>query len=102
MDEFFQDEGIKHEFSTPYTPQQNGVVQRKNRNLIEMARTMMDEFKPPYNFWGETISTTVHYENRLFIRPLHNKTLYELITWNKPNIMYIRIFGCKCMVKNKE
>ncbi|KAK1607849.1 hypothetical protein QYE76_031522 [Lolium multiflorum] len=102
MSEFFQNEWIKHEFSTPYTPQENGVAERKNQNLIEMARTMMDEFKPPYNFWGETISTTVHYENQLFLRPLHNKTPYDLITGNKPNVMHFRVFGCKCMVKNKE
>ena len=50
MSEFFQDEGIKHEFSAPYTPQQNGVVERKNQTLIEMARTILDEFKSPITF----------------------------------------------------
>ncbi|KAK1649180.1 hypothetical protein QYE76_066985 [Lolium multiflorum] len=57
MQEFVDDEGIKHEFSAPYTPQQNGVVERKNRTIIEMARTMLSEFKSPHNFWGEAIST---------------------------------------------
>ncbi|KAK1650674.1 hypothetical protein QYE76_068479 [Lolium multiflorum] len=102
MQEFVDDEGIKHEFSAPYTPQQNGVVERKNRTIIEMARTMLSEFNSPHNFWGEAISTAVHYSNRLFLRPLHNKTPYELLTGNKPNVMYIRVFGCKCLVKNNE
>ncbi|KAK1684568.1 hypothetical protein QYE76_045416 [Lolium multiflorum] len=102
MQEFVDDEGIKHEFSAPYTPQQNGVVERKNRTIIEMARTMLSEFNSPHNFWGEAISTAVHYSNRLFLRPLHNKTPYELLTGNKPNVMYIRVFGCKCLVKNNK
>ncbi|KAK1629743.1 hypothetical protein QYE76_004058 [Lolium multiflorum] len=101
MQEFVDDEGIKHEFSAPYTPQQNGVVERKNRTIIEMARTMLSEFNSPHNFWGEAIST-VHYSNRLFLRPLHNKTPYELLTGNKPNVTYIRVFGCKCLVKNNK
>ncbi|KAK1683958.1 hypothetical protein QYE76_044806 [Lolium multiflorum] len=101
MQEFVDDDGIKHEFSAPYTPQQNGVVERKNRTIIEMARTMLSEFNSPHNFWGEAIST-VHYSNRLFLRPLHNKTPYELLTGNKPNVMYIRVFGCKCLVKNNK
>ncbi|KAK1628821.1 hypothetical protein QYE76_003136 [Lolium multiflorum] len=82
MQEFVDDEGIKHEFSAPYTPQQNGVVERKNRTIIEMARTMLSEFNSPHNFWGEAISTAVHYSNRLFLRPLQNKTPYELLTGN--------------------
>ncbi|KAK1682100.1 hypothetical protein QYE76_042948 [Lolium multiflorum] len=69
MQECVDDEGIKHEFSSPYTPQQNGVVERKNRTIIEMARTMLSEFNSPHNFWGEAISTVVHYSNRLFLRP---------------------------------
>ena len=47
LEEFLDEEGIMHEFSTPYTPQQNGVVERKNRTLIDMARTMLDEYKTP-------------------------------------------------------
>jgi transposase InsO family protein len=54
MEDFMGEEGIKHEFSAPCTPQQNGVVERKNRTIIEMARTMLDEFKSPHNFWGRS------------------------------------------------
>jgi transposase InsO family protein len=58
---FLEEEGIKHEFSSPYTPQQNGVVERKNRTLLDMARTMLDEYKTPDLFWAEAI------ENRLLL-----------------------------------
>ena len=50
VEEFLEEEGIKHEFSAPYTPQQNGVVERKNRTLLDMARTMLGEFKTPERF----------------------------------------------------
>jgi transposase InsO family protein len=58
--EEFEEEGIKHEFSAPYTPQQNGVVERKNRTLIDMARTMLGEFKTPERFWSEAVNTACH------------------------------------------
>jgi hypothetical protein len=99
---FVCEEGIKHEFSAPYTPQQNGVVERKNRMIIEKARTILDEYKSPHNFWGEAIATTVHVSNCLFLRPVYNKMPYELLTGNKPNVSYFRIFGCKCLIKNKK
>jgi transposase InsO family protein len=50
VEEFLEEEGIKHEFSAPYTPQQNGVVERKNMTLINMARTMLGEFRTPERF----------------------------------------------------
>jgi transposase InsO family protein len=54
---FLEEEGIKHEFSSPYTPQQNGVVERKNRTVLDMARTMLDEYKTSYRFWAEAVNT---------------------------------------------
>ena len=57
MDEFLSDEGIKHQYVVAYTPQQNGVAERKNWTLIEMARTMLDEYKSPYKLWAEAINT---------------------------------------------
>jgi transposase InsO family protein len=53
---FLEEEGIKHEFSSPYTPQQNGVVERKNRTLLDMARTMLDEYKTSDRLWAEAIN----------------------------------------------
>jgi transposase InsO family protein len=64
---FLEDEGIKHEFSSPYTPQQNGVVERKNRTLLDMARTMLDEYKTLDQFWTETINTACYSINRLYL-----------------------------------
>ena len=72
MDEFLSDEGIKHQYSAAYT-QQNGVAERKNRTLIEMARTMLDKYKSPYKLWAEAINTACHASNRLYLRKLKNK-----------------------------
>jgi transposase InsO family protein len=63
VEEFLDEEGIKHELSAPYTPQQNGIVERKNCTLIEAARTMLDEYKTPDSFWAEAINTACHVAN---------------------------------------
>jgi transposase InsO family protein len=63
---FLEEEGIMHEFSS-YTPQQNGVVERKNRTLLDMARTMLDEYKTLDRFWAETINTACYSINRLYL-----------------------------------
>jgi transposase InsO family protein len=96
--DYVDQEGIKHEFSAPYTPQQNGVAKRNNRTLIESARTMLDEYKASDRFWAEAINTTCHIINRLYLHLLLKKTPYELLTSNKPNISYFRAFGSKCYV----
>jgi transposase InsO family protein len=99
---FLEDEGIKHEFSSPYTPQQNGVVERKNRTLLNMARTMLDEYKTPDRFWAEAINTTCYSINRLYIHRILKKTSYELLTGKKPNVSYFRVFGNKCFILVKR
>jgi hypothetical protein len=81
---FLEDEGIKHEFSSLYTPQQNGVVERKNRTLLDMARTMLDEYKTPDRFWAEAINTTCYSINRLYLHRILKKTSYELLTGKSP------------------
>jgi hypothetical protein len=93
---FLEEEGIKHEFSSPYTPQQNGVVERKNRTLLDMARTMLDEYKTPDRFWAEAINTAYYSINRLYLHRILKKTSYELLTGKKPNVSYFRVFGSKC------
>jgi hypothetical protein len=99
--EFLDEEGIKHELSAPYTPQQNGIVKRKNRKLIEAARTMLDEYKTP-DSWAEAINTACHAANRLYLHKYLNKTHYEIITSKKPSVHYFRVFGCKCFILNKK
>jgi hypothetical protein len=102
VDDFLDEEGIKHEFSAPYAPQQNGVAERKNRTLIEMARTMLDEYKTSDRFWAEAVNTACHAINRLYLHRLLKKTPYELLTGNKPNVSYFRVFGSKCYILNKK
>jgi hypothetical protein len=98
IEDFLEDEGIKHEFSSPYTPQQNGVVERKNRTLLVMARTMLDEYKTPDRFWAEAINTASYFINRLYLHRILNKTSYELLTGKKANVSYFRFFGSKCFI----
>jgi transposase InsO family protein len=95
---FFVEEGIKHEFSSPYTPQQNDVVEIKNRTLLDMARTMLDEYKTPNRFWTEAINTACYFINRLYLHRILKKTSYELLTGKKPNVSYFRVFGSKCCI----
>ncbi|KAI3827875.1 hypothetical protein L1987_01963 [Smallanthus sonchifolius] len=85
--------GIRHEFSAPYTPQQNGVAERKNRTLIETARTMLSDAKLPVTFWAEAVNTTCHILNRVLVVKRHNKTCYELINNRPPNLDYLVPFG---------
>jgi transposase InsO family protein len=102
VEEFLEEEGIKHEFSAPYTPQQNGVVERKNRTLIDMARMMLGEFKTLERFWSEAVNTAYHAINRLYLHRLLKKTSYELLTGNKPNVSYFHVFGSKCYILVKK
>jgi hypothetical protein len=95
---FLVEEGIKHEFSSPYTPQQNGVVERKNITLLDMARTMLDEYKTPDRFWAEAINTACYSINQLYLHRIHKKTSYELLTGKKPNVSYFIVFGSKCFI----
>jgi transposase InsO family protein len=88
VEDFLDEEGIKHEFSAPYTPQQNRVTKRKNRTLIKMARTMLDEYKTSDRFWAEAINTMCHATNRLYHHKILKKTSYELLTGNKLNVSY--------------
>ena len=102
VEEYLEEEGIKHEFSAPYTPQQNGVVERKNKTLLDMAMTMLGEFKTPERFWTEAVSTACHAINRVYLHRLLKKTSYELLTGNKPNVSYFRVFGSKCYILVKK
>ena len=94
--------GIQHNFSAPRTPQQNGVVERKNRTIQEMGRTMLNEHNLPKYFWGHAVSTACHVINRVSIRPILKKTPYELWNERRPNISYFKVFGCKCYILNTK
>ena len=68
----------------------------KNRTLLDMARSMLAEFNSPQFLWAEAVSTACHSSNRLYFRKGLNKTPYEILTGNKPNVSYFSVFGCKC------
>ncbi|KAH9794255.1 hypothetical protein KPL71_004834 [Citrus sinensis] len=102
FESFCNNLGIEHQFSSPRTPQQNGVVERKNRSIQEMARTMLNENALPKYFWAEAVNTACYVLNRVLIRPNLNKTPYELWKDRKPNIGYFKVFGCKCFVLNTK
>jgi hypothetical protein len=77
-------------------------MERKNRTLIEAARTKPDEYKTSDSFWVEAINTACHAINRLYLHKLRHKTAYELLTGKKPNVSYFRVFGCKGLILNKK
>ncbi|GJS73432.1 retrovirus-related pol polyprotein from transposon TNT 1-94 [Tanacetum coccineum] len=94
--------GISHNFSAPRTPQSNGVVERKNRTLQEMSRTMLNEQSIPQKFWCNAIDTSTYIINRVSIRRILGKTPYELLRGRKPNLNYFRVFGSKCFILNTK
>jgi hypothetical protein len=77
-------------------------IPQTKHTLIEAARTMLDEYKTPDNFWAEAVNTACHAINRLYLHKIYKKTAYELLTGNKPNVDYFRVFGCKCFILNKK
>ncbi|GJW78836.1 putative ribonuclease H-like domain-containing protein [Tanacetum coccineum] len=93
---FFKEKGTEHQTSTPRIPEQNGVVERQNRTLIEVARTMLSASKLPLFFWAEAIATACYTQNRSIIIPTHEKTEYHIINDRKPSIKHLHIFCYTC------
>nr|GEZ69849.1 hypothetical protein [Tanacetum cinerariifolium] len=91
---------ITQQFSAARTPQQNGVVERRNRTLVEAARTMLTFANLPSFLWAEAIATAYFTQNRSIIHKRFDKTPYELINKRKPNIKFFRVFGCRCYLIN--
>ncbi|GJX40605.1 putative ribonuclease H-like domain-containing protein [Tanacetum coccineum] len=92
--------GIKRDYSVARTPQQNGVAERKNRTLIEAARTMLADSKLPTMFWTEAVSTACYVLNRVLVTRPHNKTPYELLSGKVPNVSHLKPFGCHVTILN--
>nr|GEW71574.1 hypothetical protein [Tanacetum cinerariifolium] len=97
---FFDEVGISQQFSAARTPQQNGVVERRNRTLVEAARTMLTFANLPLFLWAESIATTCFTQNLLIIHKRFDKTPYELMNKRKSNIKFFRVFGCRCYLLN--
>ncbi|GJU95499.1 retrovirus-related pol polyprotein from transposon TNT 1-94 [Tanacetum coccineum] len=100
--EFCNANGITHNFLAPRTPQSNGVVERKNRTLQEMSRTMLNEQSLPQKFWCNVVDTSTYILNRILIRAILGKTPYELLRGRKPTLDYFREFGSKCFRLNTK
>ncbi|GKA92942.1 ribonuclease H-like domain-containing protein, partial [Tanacetum coccineum] len=100
MNQFCERKGIKREFSVARTPQQNGVAERKNRTLIEAARTMLTDSKLPTTFWAKAVNTACYVQNRVLVTKPHNKTPYELFLGRKPALGFMRPFGCPVTILN--
>ena len=98
MESFCTRSGISQKFSDPITPQQNGVVERKNRVIQEMARAMLHNKYVARNIWGKAINTACHTVNMVYFRPGSKKTPYELWKGRQPNVKYFRIFGSTCFI----
>ena len=91
---FCEENGIVHETSAPYTPQQNGLAERKNRStLVDMLNSMLVNAGLPHNLWGEALLTACHLHNRIPSRKLKISP-YELWKKRKPNVSYLRVWGC--------
>jgi transposase InsO family protein len=93
---FCDDAGIVHQLTTPYTPQQNGVSERRNRSVMEMARCMLHEKDLPKPFWAEAANTAVFLQNRLPTKVLKDKTPFEAWYGYKPSVTFLKVFGCVC------
>ncbi|GJU58235.1 ribonuclease H-like domain-containing protein [Tanacetum coccineum] len=92
--------GIKREFSVARIPQQNGVAERKNRTLIEAARTMLADSKLPTTFWTEAVNTACYVQNMVLVIKPHNKTPYERFLGRKPSFSFMRPFRCPVTILN--
>ncbi|GKF38722.1 ribonuclease H-like domain-containing protein [Tanacetum coccineum] len=103
MNQFCEMKGIKMEFSVARTPQQNGVAKRRNKTLIEAARTMLVDSKLPTTFWAEAVNIAYYVLNRVLVIKPHNKTPYELIRGRTPItsvIDFMKPFGCPVTILN--
>ncbi|GJS63508.1 putative ribonuclease H-like domain-containing protein [Tanacetum coccineum] len=93
MSEFCKEKGVKKEFSATRTPQQNSVAERRNRTLIEAARTMLADSKLPTTFWSEAVNTACYVQNRVLVVKPYNKTTYELFRGRTHALSFMRPFG---------
>ncbi|KAM0958955.1 hypothetical protein ACFX2C_024187 [Malus domestica] len=93
---FLKDKGILHHKSCPYTPQQNGLVERKNRHITETAITLLQQACLPPQFWYHVCATAVYLINRMPTLVLSMKSPFEMLYHSSPKLDHLKIFGCAC------
>ncbi|GJY13966.1 retrovirus-related pol polyprotein from transposon TNT 1-94 [Tanacetum coccineum] len=96
------EKGISQNFSFPYTPEQNGVAERKNRTLIKATRTMLNGSLLSKHFWTEEVRIACYTQNKSIIVKIHDKTPYEIFRERIPNISYFYAFGCHVFIYNHK
>lgn len=102
MQNYFKSKGIKHQLTAPYTPEQNGVAERKNRSLMEMARCMLYDADMHIKFWAEAVNNANYIQNRLLSAAV-SVTPFELWFGKSPNLSHVRVFGVVAYVQlNKQ
>ncbi|CAL9002440.1 unnamed protein product [Prunus brigantina] len=98
FNKFCEESGIQSQLTVAYSPQQNGVAERKNRTVVEMAKSMLHEKAIPYEFWTEAVNIAVYLLNRCPTKALKKVTPFEGYTGRKPGIAHLKIFGSSCHV----
>ncbi|MCO5554063.1 hypothetical protein L7F22_007589 [Adiantum nelumboides] len=96
FNDYCKEHGIQRQLTIAHTPQQNGVVERRNRTVVEMARCMLKAQDMPNSFWAEAVNTAVYILNRSFTKAVKDMTPQQAYSGKKPCVMHFRVFGCKC------
>ncbi|GJY92570.1 retrovirus-related pol polyprotein from transposon TNT 1-94 [Tanacetum coccineum] len=102
LESFCDEKGISQNFSSPYTPEQNGIAEKKNRTLIEVARIMLNDSVLSKHFWTEAVRIACYTQNRSIIVKRHDKTLCEIFRERIPDISYFLVFGCHVFIHNHK
>ena len=95
---FLDEQGIKRQFTCRYTPQQNGVAERKNRHIAEVSRALMNEKEMPKYYWAKAAHVAVYIMNRTPTATIHGMTPQKKFTGKKPDLSHLKVFGCLAYV----
>ncbi|KAI5340787.1 hypothetical protein L3X38_020061 [Prunus dulcis] len=93
---FCEDVGLERQLTIAYSPKQNGVAERKNRNIVELSKAMVHEKRLPYKFWGEAVNTAIYIQNRCPTSALNDSTPFEAFSGRNLGIKHLRVFGSIC------